>query len=110
VARRERTWYVIRNSRLSVASVQVERNTLAIAQRAIASLIHTQGVGDLYQIAAIAKRDGAQLRLAYIPDSFTQPAPDDFDRDYMNALFLVGYKLGRDGYPWAKEPPGFVDD
>jgi len=110
VAQRDRTLYVIRNSRLSVASVQVERNTLSIARRAISSLIHTQGVGDLYQIAAIAKRDRGHFRLAYIPDSFVQPAPDDFDRDYMNALFLVAYQLGRDGYPWAKEPPGFVDE
>ncbi len=110
LAQRDRTWYVIRNSRLSVASVQVERSTLSIAQRAISSLIHNQGIGDLYQIAAIAKRDGAHLRLAYIPDSFTVPAPDDFDRDYMNALFLVAYKLGRDGYPWATEPAGFVDE
>lgn len=110
VAQRDRTFYVIRNSRLSVAWEQVERSVPSIAKRAIASLIHNQGVGDMYQIAAIAKRDGAHFRLAYIPDSFTRPAPDDFDRDYMNALFLVGHKLGRDGYPWSTEPPGFADE
>lgn len=110
VAQRDRTFYVIRNSRLSVAWEQVDRSVPAIAQRAISSLIHNQGVGDMYQIAAIAKRDGARFRLAYIPDSFTLPAPDDFDRDYMNALFLVGYKLGRDGDPWVTQPPGFADE
>lgn len=47
VARRERTLYVIRNSRLAVDSVQVERSAYEIASRAIASLIHTQGIGDL---------------------------------------------------------------
>jgi hypothetical protein len=84
------------------------RNALAIVQRAIASSIRTQGAGDMYPIAAIAKRARTRFRLAFMPDDFTQPAPDDFDRDYMNALFLVGYKLGRDGYPWATQPPGFV--
>lgn len=106
VARRERTLYVIRNSRLAVDSVQVERTAYRIASRAIASLIHTQGIGDLYEIAAIARRDGAQLRLAFIPDSFEMVAKGTFDRDYMNQLFLVGFELGRAGYPWASRPPG----
>lgn len=108
VARRERTIYVIRNSRMTVESSEVKRDALAIAGRAIASLIQTQGVGNLYEIATLAQRDGAHFRLAYIPDSFDRKLPDAFDRDYMNALFLVGYKLGAEGYPWATRPPGLV--
>ncbi len=110
VAQRERTLYVIRNSRLAIDSQQVERNTLAIAARAIASLIHTQGIGDLYEIAALARRDGAKFRLAYIPDGFDKVAKDTFDREYMNELFLEGYRMGRDGYPWARQPPGFAGE
>ena len=64
VARRERRFYAIRNSRLAIDSTEVERSALAIASRAIASLIHTQGIGDLYEIATLARRDGAQFRLA----------------------------------------------
>ena len=98
MARRERTMYVIRNSRLAVDSVQVERSAFEIASRAISSLIHTQGIGDLYEIAAIAQRDGAQLRLAFIPDSFDKvAAKGSFDRDYMNQLFIVGFQLGKAG-------------
>jgi predicted acylesterase/phospholipase RssA len=110
VARRERTLYVIRNSRLAIDSTAVERSALAIASRAIASLIHTQGIGDLYEIATLARRDGAQFRLAFIPDSFNQTAQDSFDRKYMNALFEVGYQLGRDGYRWAHKPPGLAGE
>jgi hypothetical protein len=110
VAKRPRTAYVIRNSRLRVAPVQVERNALSIASRAIESLIHTQGIGDLYEIAAIARRDGIQLRLAYVPDSFDKAATQSFDPDYMNALFLTGYELGRKGYPWARSPPGLAGE
>lgn len=90
--------------------MQVERSALEIASRAIASLIHTQGIGDLYEIAAIARRDGAQLRLAFIPDSFDKVAKDTFDREYMNQLFVVGFQLGRNGYPWASKPPGLGGD
>lgn len=57
-AQRARTLYVIRNSRLDADWAQVERRTLSIAARAISSLIHTQGVGDLYRIFLTARRDG----------------------------------------------------
>ena len=108
VARRERTIYVIRNSRMAVESSEVKRDALAIAVRAVASLIHTQGIGNLYEIAAQAQRDGAHFRLAYIPDSFDHELTEAFDRKYMNALFQVGYKLGVEGYPWTTRPPGLV--
>jgi Patatin-like phospholipase len=110
VVRRDRTVYVIRNSRLEVDSVEVPRNTLSIAARAIASLIHTQGIGDLYEISAITRRDGSKLRLAFIPDTFTSVPKEPFERDYMNELFLVGYNLGRAGYPWSTRPPGIKGD
>lgn len=109
VARRSRTIYVIRNSRMEVESSEVKRDALAIAGRAVASLIHTQGVGNLYEIAAQARRDGAQFRLAYIPDSFDHELSEAFDRKYMNELFIVGYKLGAAGYQWATRPPGLID-
>jgi len=90
VARRESTVYVIRNSRLEVDSVEVKRDALSIASRAIASLIQTQGVGDFYEIAVQTRRDGAKFRLAFIPESFGRQLPEAFDSGYMNALFLVG--------------------
>ena len=110
VVRRDRTVYVIRNSRLETDSVEVRRNTLSIAARAIASLIHTQGIGDLYEISAITRRDGSKLRLAFIPDTFTRVPKEPFERDYMNELFIVGYNLGRAGYPWSTRPPGIKGD
>lgn len=108
VARRERTIYVIRNSRMEVESSEVKRDALAIAGRAVEVLIHSQGIGNLYEIAAQAQRDGAKFRLAYIPDSFDRRPNESFDRNYMNELFVVGYQLGAAGYPWATRPPGLV--
>ena len=107
-AQRVRTLYVIRNSRLDPDWAQVERRTLSIAARAIASLIHTQGVGDLYRIFLTAQRDGLDFNLAYIPSTFNQPHTQDFDPEYMRPLYALGYAMAASGYPWEKTPPEYA--
>lgn len=72
-AARVRTLYVARDSRLDPEWAQTERRTFKIAARAIASLIQTQGVGDLYRIYLAAERDGLDFKLAYIPATFNAP-------------------------------------
>lgn len=104
LAFRNRTLYVIRNAHQRARPHEVPRSAVAIAQHAIASLIHTQGIGNLYEIAERASRDGTALRIAYIPPSFTLESRDEFDRDYMNGLFLLGYRMARDGFPWVSVP------
>jgi hypothetical protein len=103
---RERHLYVIRNARLDPDWVEVERQTLSIAGRAISSLIQAQGVGDLYKIYTTAQRDGLDYNLAYIPKSFNAPHKEDFDSVYMRELFQTGYRLALNGYDWEKVPPG----
>ena len=103
---RDRSLYIIRNSKLTPGWSEVERRTLSIAGRAVASLITQQGVGDLYRIYAIAQRDRVDFNLAYIPASFDAPHPQEFDTDYMRALYKVGYDLATQGKPWVKRPPG----
>ncbi|MGH8550848.1 MAG: patatin-like phospholipase family protein [Methylococcales bacterium] len=103
---RERRLYIIRNARLDPDWAEVERRTLSIAGRAIASLIQTQGVGDLYKIYAVTQRDGIDYNLAYIPKTFNAPHQEDFDTDYMRTLFQTGYDLAVKGYRWDKTPPG----
>ena len=105
-ANRERRVYVIRNARLDPDWAQVDRQTLSITKRAIASLIQTQGVGDLYRIYAQAQRDHIDFNLAYIPSSFDVPLPEPFDNHYMVELFKVGYAQGAAGNAWVKAPPG----
>lgn len=105
-ADRDRTLYIIRNSKVMPDWSEVERKTLPIAGRAIASLIQTQGNGDLYRIYAVSQRDEVDYNLAYIPDDFNAPHREEFDTEYMRALFAVGYERAAKGYPWAKRPPG----
>lgn len=104
---RQRTLYIIRNARLDADWASVRRRTLPIAIRAIDALMQTQGIGDLYRIYATTQRDGVDYNLAYIPRTFEAPHPAQFDPAYMRALYDTGYDLGRGGYRWQKEPPGY---
>jgi hypothetical protein len=104
---RERAVYIIRNARLDPEWAQVERRTLSIAGRAISSLIHTQGIGDLYTIYATTQRDGVDFNLAFIPASFSAPHREEFDPEYMRALFQTGFDMAAKGNPWHKLPPGY---
>lgn len=102
------TAYVIRNGRLAPEWQQVERSTLSIANRAVSTLTTNSGLGDIYRMYALAKRDGVRFRLAYIGDDFRQAHPAaDFDHAYMVKLFDYGRAKARDGYPWLSGPPGF---
>ena len=72
----------------------------------LATLIRTQGIGDLYRIYLGAMRDQMQFNLAYIPGEFDMDASEGFDQNYMKALFDLAYELARDGYEWSSTPPG----
>lgn len=105
---RERRLYVLRNSRLDPDWAQVERNTMTIAGRAVASLIHSQGIGDLYRIYSTTQRDGVDFNLGFIPSSFNAPHKEEFDNEYMRSLYSTGYDMALQGFPWLKVPPGFI--
>jgi len=103
---RERILYIIRNSRLDPEWASVERSVMSIAERAISSLIHSQGIGDLYRIYLTAQKDGVDYHLAFIPETFDEPHREEFDTEYMRALYRTAYDMAAEGYPWAKHPPG----
>ena len=105
---RERRLYVIRNARLDPDWANTERSIMSIAGRSINSLIHSQGIGDLYRIYATAQRDGVDFNLTFIPSSFNFAHKEEFDNEYMRALYDVGYALAAKGMKWAKVPPGFA--
>jgi predicted acylesterase/phospholipase RssA len=102
--------YVIRNSRLKPEPDMVEQKLVSIAGRSISSLIRTQGIGDLYMIFMLTKRDGGNYRLAYIPDDFDEESKEPFDKVYMNKLFELGYTMASKGYPWDETPPGWIQE
>ncbi len=100
-----RTLYVLRNGKVTPEYSMVKPRLAAIVSKSISSLIKTQGVGDLYRMYANAQRDGIAFRALWIPESFTLREPKPFDPGYMRALFDYGYAMGRNGIPWAEQPP-----
>lgn len=104
---RHRMMYVVMNTRMDPQWAQTERRVITIAGRAISSMIHTQGVGDLYRIFLTAKRDGVQFNLTHIPEDFVHPHLEEFDNLFMNALYARGYALAMSGQAWKTQPPGF---
>jgi len=105
---RERIAYIIRNARLDPDWASIDRRMLSIFGRALSSLIQSQGVGDLYQIYLNTKQNDMDFNLAFIGDDFDVKPREDFDTEYMHALFDYAYQLARGGYPWQKRPPGLV--
>ncbi len=97
--------YIIRNSRLDPHYQQVKNRLVPIARRSLASLIRTQGIGDLYRIYVQACRDGLDFNLAYIPADFNEPSDGEFDPEYMKKLYDMAFEQAKAGYSWAKMPP-----
>ncbi len=104
---RDRYAYIIRNAKLDPSWASVERQTLDIVGRAIVSLIHTQGIGDLYRMYVQTEHDGVDFNLAFIPADFTQVHEEEFDTAFMRDLFDHGEKMAEAGFPWEKYPPGY---
>jgi predicted patatin/cPLA2 family phospholipase len=100
--------YVLRNSFIDPNNSAVDEEILPIAVKTIDSLIRTQGIGDLYQIYTLCRRDGNTFNLAYIPSSFDEVPAEEFDPVYMSKLFELGRARAASGYPWQKTPPGLV--
>jgi len=95
--------YVIRNAKIVPPWKEVQPKMFDIASRSLASMIRTQGLGDLKTLYLTARRDGVEVFLTCIPDSFDEHPDDLFDSDYMNALFDVGYEAILHGDPWVKK-------
>ena len=104
---RDRTAWLIRNSRAEPEPDTTRRQLLSIGRRAISTLVHFGGLNDLVRIYLATRRDGVHFRLAFIDDGFDTRRSEFFEPAYMQALFNHAYTLARAGYPWQTEPPGF---
>ena len=102
----KREAYIIRNSQIVIDWEKTERNGLGILGRSAKKMVQSQGMGNLYQLYLITKRDQIGFNLAYIGSDFSAKHPAEFDRDYMNALFQYAFQKSSKGYRWRHTPPG----
>ena len=98
--------FIIRNGRVSPPAEKVERKTLAIAGRALETMIASNGVGDLYRIYTMAQRDHVAFNLALIGDDFREPYKGPFDQAYMIKLFDSSAAEGPPRLPLAERAAG----
>ncbi len=104
-APRERDAYLIRNSRLRGDGKDTDRNLVAIAGRAISSMIQYSGQNDIIRVQNLSQRDGVRFNLAYIGDDFTTPWRTAFDPAYMQALYEYGRTRILEGRAWVNSHP-----
>jgi predicted acylesterase/phospholipase RssA len=103
-----RRLYVIRNGKLDPEWEATGETALAIGARSMSTVLKNQTIGDLIRMHAKARAEGIDYNLAYIPSTFKAPRSEPFDLAYMQALYAAGLRLGREGYQWAKAPPGLI--
>ena len=104
---RERHAYILRNARLDANWSSVDRSTITITGKAIATLLQSQGFGDLYRIYLTTLEDGVDYNLAYIGSDFKAQHREEFDSQYMRQLYDHAFDKAVNGYPWDKLPPGY---
>jgi predicted acylesterase/phospholipase RssA len=97
--------YVIRNQRLEPEWSDTKRRTIAIATRAIWTLVQTQGINDVVRLSQIAERDKVDFNVAYIGADFDTTHTEQFDTAYMKKLYDYGYNLAFTGTLWHKALP-----
>ncbi len=104
----DRELYVIVNNRIVPPYETVRPRIHKIADASVSSLIASQGIGDLYKLLAITKRDNMGFHVAWIPDSFHEEPEEAFDPVYMRKLYDFGRNLAAEGDFWNAYPPYFA--
>ena len=94
------TIYLVRNTKLEPVYQPVPPSILRIAERSIWTLIKAAGIGDVAAIENQADRDGWLLKRTSVPLEFDVPETSFFDREYMRALYEIGYERVMKGIAW----------
>ena len=99
--------YIVFNGSLEQKREIVDTTIFAISTRSIRTLIKNQGVGDLYKMYLFAQKNDIAYRLTSIPLEFSEEPGEMFDREYMHALFDLGFQRGQRPDLWQHKPPEF---
>lgn len=98
--RPKKSFWLIRNTKIDPEYHAVDLWLSDIAGRSVSTLIKYQGRDNLQNIVAVAKRDGFKVHITHVPASFDTPLENMFDKQYMRALYKVGYDKGRSKSAW----------
>jgi predicted acylesterase/phospholipase RssA len=97
--------WIIRNGRLDAAWAEVDRRTISIAGRAVATMIAASGYNDVVRMYFYTQRDEIDYHLAYIGRDFTVQYVEPFEQSYMRALYEYGVQRAQGPMLWTRMPP-----
>lgn len=100
--RNNRIW-LIYNDKLRPQYEPPTTSLISLATRTIETLVRTQSVGDIKEVGALAERDGLTVRVMQLPAGFRSERTELFDRNYMRALYKIGFDLGKNPDNWNTE-------
>ncbi|GMG84197.1 patatin-like phospholipase family protein [Paralimibaculum aggregatum] len=100
---RRGTMYIIRNTKLTPSYDPLPLGLFHIASRSISTMIKFGGRSDIFALSDQARRTGFGMKVTAVPESFSLEERELFDPAYMQALFEIGYRLGRDENAWTVE-------
>ena len=98
--------FLVRNSEINTTWQPVPKKLIGIASRTVDVMINSQSLGDIFRNYVLAKRAGASFFFTGIPSDFQFDNQEAFNTEYMNALFDVGYQVGKNDSGWESELPG----
>ncbi len=100
--------HVIRNGSTSPSRKQINRGLRSISGRAIATMLKVSGINDLYRLFLSAEHDNVDFYFVSLPTDYVRTTDEEFNEAEMNRQYQLGYKLGVEGVPWRRLPPGYV--
>lgn len=100
--------FLINNSKVNPEQEVVKEQTIPIATRAISTLIKSQRLDEIYRIYRMAKDARADFNFIAVPPDFNAKSNQLFDPEYQRALFDEGFRAGKAGNRWLKQPPDIL--
>ena len=105
-----RLWVIINND-LEPPHQTISPRIGPIGKAAVSSLIRGSGVGDVYRLYALARRDEIDFKVGWIPTVVPCKEPtEDFDKPFMACLFNFAGERFSSGKLWQNVPPFYVAD
>lgn len=108
-AQQPKELYILVNNKIGPSFDVVENSTVAVAARALSTVLKREGRNNVLSSYSYAASHGIGYHLAYIDDNAPDPPSKDpqeqFNTSYMQALFTRGVELGRQPSPWVARPP-----
>lgn len=103
-----RLWAIVSND-LEPPHLTIRSRLPSIGEAAVSSHIPGSGIGDVYRLYTISRRDEIDFQVTWIPSETPCPTPqEDFDVAFMKCLYNFAREDFLNGDVWRDRPPFFA--